>query len=85
MEEVSEELPAGWKASEELPAGWKTMECGGGLRGAVCWLEDHGVWRRLTRSCLLAGRQGRVEEDSGELPAGCKARELLITCPLAGK
>ena len=26
-----------------------------------------------------------MEEDSGELPAGCKARELLITCPLAGR
>ena len=37
------------------------------------------------RSCLLAGGQGRVEEASGELPAGCKAREVLITCPLAGR
>ena len=35
------------------------------------------------RSCLLAGEQGRVE-DSGEPPAGCKAREVMITCPLAG-
>ena len=26
-----------------------------------------------------------MEEDSGELPAGCKAREVLITCPLAGR
>ena len=26
-----------------------------------------------------------MEEASGELPAGCKAREVLITCPLAGR
>jgi len=63
------------EVSEELPAGWKAMKSGGGFRGAACWLEGHGGWRRFLRSCRLAGRPWRVEEISEELPAGWKAME----------
>ena len=74
VEEVYEKLPTGWMAKgreDGSESKWRVRRsCRAGWN-----VEDHGVWRRLLRSCLLAGRPWSVEEASEELPAGWKTME----------